>query len=185
MKPFGSILQRGALALALTASLTAAASAAPFMLSSASVADGAKLGTDFGGPAECGGKNISPQLSWVNPPAGTASFAITIWDQDGQKGLGVSHWVAYGIPPSMLSLPAGAGAANSTMVVNGTNTRKAVAYLGPCPPVGDAPHHYYITVYATDLAPSALAAGLTREQFFAALAGHALGATTMVALYSR
>lgn len=63
--------------------------------------------------------------------------------------------------------------------------RKAVAYLGPCPPPGDAPHHYYITVYATDLAPAALASGLTREQFFSALTGHALGTTTTVALYGR
>ena len=181
----GSVLQRCALSLALTASLTAVANAAPFMLSSASVADGAKLASDFAGPGDCGGKNVSPQLSWVNPPAGAASFAITIWDQDGQKGLGVSHWVAYGIPPTMTSLPAGAGSPPSPAFVSGTNTRKAVAYLGPCPPVGDAPHHYYITVYALDLAPNALAPGLTREQFFAALAGHALGATTMVALYGR
>ena len=181
----GSVLQRCALSLALTASLTAAASAAPFMLSSASVADGAKLPSDFAGPGDCGGKNVSPQLSWVNPPAGAASYAITIWDQDGQKGLGVSHWVAYGIPPTMTSLPAGAGSPASPAVVSGTNTRKAVAYLGPCPPIGDASHHYYITVYALDLAPNALAPGLTREQFFAAIAGHALGATTMVALYGR
>jgi Raf kinase inhibitor-like YbhB/YbcL family protein len=155
------------------------------MLSSASVADGAKLPSDFAGPGDCGGKNVSPQLSWVNPPAGAASYAITIWDQDGQKGLGVSHWVAYGIPPTMTSLPAGAGSPASPAVVSGTNTRKAVAYLGPCPPIGDASHHYYITVYALDLAPNALPWGLTREQFFAAIAGHALGATTMVALYGR
>ena len=174
-----------ALALALTASLTTAASAAPFMLSSASVADGAKLPPDFAGPGDCGGKNVSPQLSWMNPPAGTASFAVTIWDQDGQKGLGVSHWVAYGIPATMTTLPAGVGSPASPAFMSGTNTRKAVAYLGPCPPPGDAPHHYYITVYATDLAPSALPSGLTREQFFTALTGHALGATTMVALYGR
>jgi hypothetical protein len=140
---------------------------------------------DFAGPAECGGKNTSPALSWVNPPAGTASFAITIWDQDGQKGMGVSHWVAYGIAPTMASIPAGFGSANSAAFVGGTNTRKTTTYLGPCPPVGEVPHHYYMTVYALDLAPTALAPGLTREQFFAAIAGHGLGATSTIALYNR
>ena len=30
---------------------------------------------------DCGGQNISPELSWVNAPEGTRSFAITMYDQ--------------------------------------------------------------------------------------------------------
>ena len=29
---------------------------------------------------DCGGQNISPELSWVNAPEGTRSFAITMYD---------------------------------------------------------------------------------------------------------
>ena len=46
----------------------------------------------------CLGENISPQLSWTNPPAGTKSFAFLMIDPEGRGGGGVVHWVAYGIP---------------------------------------------------------------------------------------
>jgi hypothetical protein len=45
----------------------------------------------------CGGKNQSPALSWNAGPAGTLSYAIVMHDPDGQKGLGVDHWIHYGI----------------------------------------------------------------------------------------
>src|SRR5262245_8093185 len=47
--------------------------------------------------ANCVGENVSPQLSWVNPPAGTKSFALLMVDPEGRGGGGVVHWVAYGI----------------------------------------------------------------------------------------
>src|SRR5438874_8835020 len=34
--------------------------------------------------ANCLGENISPQLSWINPPAGTKSFAILMVDLEGR-----------------------------------------------------------------------------------------------------
>ena len=53
----------------------------------------------------CVGENISPQLSWSNPPEGTKSYAILVFDIDGRPPGGVSHWVAYGIPPRSRALP--------------------------------------------------------------------------------
>lgn len=35
----------------------------------------------------CSGENISPQLSWRNPPAGTKSYAITVFDRAHRKRL--------------------------------------------------------------------------------------------------
>jgi Raf kinase inhibitor-like YbhB/YbcL family protein len=98
----------------------------------------------------CKGQNISPALEWANAPAGTKSFAVTMYDPDAPTGSGWWHWVMYNIPASTTGLAAGAG--------NGRNAPRGSAegatdfgtkgYGGPCPPVGDKPHHYHITVFA-------------------------------------
>jgi phosphatidylethanolamine-binding protein (PEBP) family uncharacterized protein len=54
-----------------------------------------------------------------------------------------------------------------------------------CAPVGDVPHHYTMTVVATDLEPSALPPGLTRDELLAALKGHALEGQSIVGRYGR
>ena len=38
----------------------------------------------------CHGGNQSPQLAWKNPPVGTKSFAITVYDPDAPTGSGWS-----------------------------------------------------------------------------------------------
>jgi phosphatidylethanolamine-binding protein (PEBP) family uncharacterized protein len=42
-----------------------------------------------------------------------------------------------------------------------------------------------LTVIATDLAPTALPPGLTREELMMALKGHALGGQSVIGRYSR
>ncbi len=59
------------------------------------------------------------------------------------------------------------------------------AYRGMCPPVGDVPHHYVLTVIASDLAPGTLPAGLDRNALLAALKGHALGGQSVIGRYGR
>ena len=133
----------------------------------------------------CGGGNISPPLTWSHAPQGTRSFAVVVYDPDGGKGLGSVHWVAYGIAPSIAALPEGAGTISPAPFIGGANNRGTRTYSGPCPPVGDRPHHYVFSVYALDLAPDALKAGLTRDAFLAAIRGHSLAAASVVARYAR
>ena len=187
------------ISLALAGGLWAAnmAVAAPWMtVTSTSIKDGQIIPFRFGSDDQkracsprnpavcpCPGKNVSPQLSWSNAPSGTKSFAILMYDIDGRYGAGVSHWVAYNIAPTATGMAEGDGSAGKGFT-GGSNTRGLANYMGPCPPQGDGPHHYMITVMATDLAPT-LAPGLTREQFLAQAKGHLLTSATIGGLFAR
>lgn len=165
---------------------TYAAQAEPFMLTSSAFKDGETMPKLFAAPNEperlCGGKDVSPPLEWSNAPKGTKSYAILMWDQEGQKGFGVSHWVAYDIPASMTSIKEGGGSAPSPKFVSGAANRGTLKYRGVCPAKGELPHHYQITVMALDIAPGTLKPGLTREAFFETIKGHSLGAVSIVGL---
>ena len=189
-----NLLQRSCktgLLLALAVLLTACASTPPaatgFSLSSPGRADNAMLSKPNAGknPANpnCAGENITPALSWVRAPAGTRSFAIVMDDQAGRAGLGVNHWTAYGIAPSVTSLAEGEASVASSKVVAGKNTL-GMSYLGPCPPRGNAPQHYVYTLIATSLAPDALPPGLNKAELMEALKGKALGAASLVLRYA-
>ena len=100
----------------------------------------------------CGGKNISPQISWHNPPKGTKSFAFTVYDPDAPTGSGWWHWIVANIPANYRSLPENFGAKNSFKLENGITQVKndfgTFAFGGSCPPKGDKPHRYIFTIYA-------------------------------------
>jgi|HubBroStandDraft_2_1064218.scaffolds.fasta_scaffold737355_2 Raf kinase inhibitor-like YbhB/YbcL family protein len=126
---------------------------AEFILSSTNVKAGTPMAMAqvFDGYG-CTGQNISPALSWSGEPAGTKSFAITMYDPDAPTGSGWWHWTVFNIPASVHGLPAGAGddASKDTPAgaIQGRTDYAFSHYGGPCPPVGDHAHHYEITVYA-------------------------------------
>src|SRR5688572_4341251 len=99
----------------------------------------------------CTGDGESPQLSWENPPAGTESFAITVYDPDAPTGSGFWHWVIYNIPAGTTEVKADAGNPNGKKTpknaVMANNDSGTPGYIGPCPPPGPA-HRYIITIYA-------------------------------------
>jgi Raf kinase inhibitor-like YbhB/YbcL family protein len=104
--------------------------------------------------AGCGGKNISPALSWSGAPNGTKSFALSIYDPDAPTGSGFWHWVVFNIPADVTSLTKGAGDPKSDAAPKGAVQSRTdfgtPGYGGPCPPKGDNPHHYQITIFALD-----------------------------------
>jgi Raf kinase inhibitor-like YbhB/YbcL family protein len=161
--------------------------AATFDITSPAVQDGGLLAQKNAGQnpqnKNCDGQNVSPPLAWVNPPADTKSYAIIMFDPVGRGGLGVVHWVAYDIPASKTSLQEGEASKPSTEFKGGKNTPGLSTYFGPCPPVGDKPHPYIITLVATDLEPGTLKPDLTRDELGAALSGHIKGATSIVTRY--
>lgn len=104
----------------------------------------------------CKGKNISPDLSWEGEPAGTKSFAVTLYDPDANTGSGWWHWTVFDIPASVHHLAAGAGDKGSKDLPQGAkmgrNDFGDSHFDGPCPPPTDAPHAYQYTVYALKVA---------------------------------
>lgn len=98
----------------------------------------------------CSGENLSPALEWKNVPAGTRSFAVTVYDPDAPTGSGWWHWVVYNIPATATGLPGGAvvNAPLPAGAKQGRNDYGEHNFGGACPPTGDRPHHYIFTVYA-------------------------------------
>lgn len=130
--------------------ITFGVSAQTFTLKSNDVG-GQAVQKQFANVFGCNGENISPQLSWENPPAGTQSYAVTIYDKDAPTGSGFWHWVIFNIPADVKELKSGAGDISKGLAPKGTVQVKSDAgtpgYVGPCPPPG-APHEYLITVHA-------------------------------------
>jgi len=183
----GYLLNVGIALFCLSVSANAIA-ADEFSLSSPSFEDNGKLavknaGNDKSNP-NCVGENISPPLEWRNPPAGTKSFALILFDPEGRAGLGGVHWVAYGIPASVTRLVEGEASKPSEKFRGGKGTRNLDTYSGPCTPPGDW-HHYTFTLIATDLDPTALQPGMTRDELLAALSGHAKGAAGLIGRFRR
>jgi len=100
----------------------------------------------------CSGKNISPELHWKGVPKGTKSLALTAYDPDAPTGSGWWHWVLIDLPANTTHLAKNAGTFDGGALPKGsfqavTDFGKK-GYGGPCPPVGDRPHHYIFTLYA-------------------------------------
>jgi Raf kinase inhibitor-like YbhB/YbcL family protein len=126
----------------------------------------------------CTGANQSPALAWSGAPAGTKSFAVTMFDPDAPGGKGWWHWIVFDIPPTVHSLPAGAGDEGSGLLPpgakEGRNDFGLVGYGGPCPPAGAPPHRYEITVYSVNVAKLPLDAGASGASVSSALRLHTL-----------
>jgi Raf kinase inhibitor-like YbhB/YbcL family protein len=141
----------------------------------------AGTGTSVRGPWACGGRNVSPALAWSHAPAATKSYAILAEDPDAASGRGGPHWIQYGIPASVTSLPRGA----ADHFVGGAVGQRHIPYSGPCAEPGGKPHHFIFMVFALDLAPNALPSGLDLDGFRKAVEGHNLAEASLMARYWR
>jgi Raf kinase inhibitor-like YbhB/YbcL family protein len=180
--------------IALASLCAAQASAADvFTLSSTTFKDGTMLpkkaaGLNKGNNPNCVGENVSPELSWVNPPAGTKSFVLLMEDPEGRAPLGVHHMVTYGIDAKVTGFAEGELSKPSDKFVGGKATQGTGIYNGPCTPANVQPHHYTFTLIATDLDPKELKPGLTREELGPMIIppggkSHAKGSAGIVGLF--
>jgi Raf kinase inhibitor-like YbhB/YbcL family protein len=119
------------------------------------------------------GRDVSPQLKWTDPPAGTRSFALICEDPDAPRGI-FTHWVVFNIPVRSRELPE--GVQRSEGLANGTRQGRSdfgkVGYHGPKPPEGK-PHRYFFKLFALDCMLE-VTGGDTRDHVLKAMKGHTL-----------
>ena len=119
----------------------------------------------------CDGRGISPPLRWSGVPAEAHALVLFMRDIDAPGGNFV-HWVVTDIPTDTDSVPAGHAPRGGIQEKNST---RSVGYTPPCPPHGDRPHRYVITILALARRPSSRAP----------LTGTGLASGTLVGSYAR
>lgn len=157
-----------------------------------------KEGESFDAKYTCDGEDISPPLSWINPPRGTKSFALLLTDLDfrvfGDPGPFV-HWAIFNIPQAFRALPENVGVGPMPVNVPGASQVRAWSalggavggnhYLGPCT---SEVHRYELALVALDVEtlegldtskqPREVSDRLDTLE-------HVLGVATLVAPYAR
>ncbi|PCJ39907.1 MAG: YbhB/YbcL family Raf kinase inhibitor-like protein [Moraxellaceae bacterium] len=131
------------------------------------------------------GADVSPPLSWQDPPTGTRSYVLIVDDPDAPDPAAPKmtwvHWLLYNIPPGAHALEEGITSSElSPGTLKGTNDWKRTQYGGANPPIGQ--HRYFHKLYALDTLLPDLQCP-TKDQLEHAMRGHVLGEAQLVATY--
>jgi Raf kinase inhibitor-like YbhB/YbcL family protein len=151
-----------------------------FTISSPSFANGGNIPKKF----TCDGEDVSPELHWTSPPAGTQAFALIADDPDAPVGTW-THWVLFDLPAQNTSLPESVSKIDDlpSGARQGRNDFRRIGYGGPCPPPGK-PHRYFFKLYALgkklDLKP-----GASKRDVEQAMQGVILGRAEVMGKYQR
>jgi hypothetical protein len=131
----------------------------------------------------CNDEDVSPSLSWTEPPAGTQSFALIMDDPDAPVGTWV-HWVLFNLPASARGLSEGmpSDLKFADGSVQGITSAGSHGYHGPCPPSGT--HRYFFKLYALDTTLS-LTFAADKKEVLAAMDGHILAQAELMGKFSK
>jgi Raf kinase inhibitor-like YbhB/YbcL family protein len=132
----------------------------------------------------CEGQDVSPPLSWGEPPAGTQSLVLIVDDLDSPGGR-FTHWVIFDIPPNSRGLTESVPAQPRlpSGALQGKNDFGNIGYGGPCPPSGK-PHRYRFILYAVDCS-SGLEEGASKKQVLGAVEDHVVARGQLIGMYQR
>jgi Raf kinase inhibitor-like YbhB/YbcL family protein len=156
-------------------------------ITSAAIQDGQPIPTKYTED----GESLSPPLAWTYTPKGTKQWALICDDPDAPTPKPWVHWVIYGIPGEIRSLPQGVEPAEKLASLQGAMQGKnswpngqTIGYRGPAPPKGHGVHHYHFRLYALD-SPLMLKPEMTKEAVEQAIDGHILGTGELIGTYER
>ena len=135
----------------------------------------------------CEGEDISPPLTWSDPPEGTQEIVLIMDDPDAPVGV-FTHWVIYNISPETKEAPEGVqtkGAMNKRGggPKQGLNDFGKVGYGGPCPPRGPK-HRYFFKLYALD-AELNLEPRASKNDVEKAMKGHIIAQAQLTGTFRR
>lgn len=132
----------------------------------------------------CDDADVSPALSWSEPPEATRELVLICDDPDAPIGTW-DHWVLYGLPADTAGLPEGVPKTKEIESggVHGKNSWGNLGYGGPCPPKGSA-HRYFFRLYAIDTKLD-LKPGASKKEVLNAIEGHILAKGELMGKYAR
>jgi Raf kinase inhibitor-like YbhB/YbcL family protein len=151
--------------------------------SSLELASSSFVGGDIPKKCTCDGPEVSPELSWGQPPAGTQSFALIVIDLNSLFGFKFVHWIVYDLPPQARELPE--ALPKEEQLPDGSRQGRTdfdkIGYGGPCPP-GKSAHRYSFVLYALD-SKLGLPAGAKKKQVEKAMKNHILAQGELIGRY--
>jgi Raf kinase inhibitor-like YbhB/YbcL family protein len=130
----------------------------------------------------CDGDDVSPPLSWRQPPEGTMELVLICDDPDAPYRTW-DHWIVYNLPPDTSGLPEAVAEEVPGGGIQGKNSWKNSSYGGPCPPSGPA-HRYFFKLYAVDKKLD-LPPGAPKADVEKAMEGHILAKGELMGKYGR
>lgn len=144
------------------------------------VVSSSAIGADGLIPVEftCDGKSASPPIQWKDAPAGTKSYAFSLWHTapDQEK----SYWLVYNIPASVDHLDKN----DKQTGIVGLNDKRKAAYDPMCSK-GPGLKKYHITVYALSSELKLTKGSDNRAAFLKAVKDVTLAKTTLDFQYER
>ena len=145
-----------------------------FAVSSAAIGRDGRISSEF----TCDGESASPPIEWKDAPAGTKSFAISLWHTapDQEK----SYWLVYNIPVTVDHLDKN----DKTTGTVGLNDKKRASYDPMCSK-GPGAKSYHITVYALYSEVKLTKGSDNRGALLKAIKGSTLAETTLDFVYER
>lgn len=141
------------------------------------------------------GGEVSPALSWDNPPETVVSFALIVHDVSAAVNPGtddVLHWMLWNIPAASRGLPE--GVPRGSQLPDGTRQISATGpnYRGPGALASGPPHVYVFELFALDsmidvpaLGPTGTTVPQIRAAVVAAMATHVRGKAVTAGVFKR
>src|SRR5712692_6452456 len=100
------------------------------------------------------GDQISPALTWMNAPPGTASFVLHMHDLEVVRNHTLEdqlHWLLWNIPGSTTGLPEGVPRGADLPDGSHQISASGPVYRGPGAPANGPMHHYTFELFALDV----------------------------------